>query len=87
MRLLFERRAGRARRHDRGGEVVDAEDQKEPVARCRDVGTRDRRMILDAPFVETEQHRAVGIDELSEVGMRRRTRREAEQRLVPRGRR
>src|SRR4029434_2130273 len=40
-------------------------------------------MVLDAPLVKAEQHGSIGVEKLTKVGMLRRSRWLAEQRLVP----
>jgi hypothetical protein len=47
------------------------------------VGTRQGGMVLDAPLVKAEQHGSIGVEKLTKVGMLRRSRWLAEQRLVP----
>ena len=64
-------------------EIFDAEKQQKAVPGCCNVGTRQRRMLVGSPLVKAEQHRAVGVDELSKVGVARRRRPLSEQRLVP----
>src|SRR4029079_16033448 len=51
-------------------EVVDAERQEQAVARLGLARAPQRRMILDAPRVKAQQHRAIRIDELAEIAMR-----------------
>ena len=64
-------------------EIVDAEEQEEPVARCRPLRAHQRRMLVRAPLVEAEQDSSIRIEDLTKVGMARRRCRLAEQRLVP----
>src|SRR6185312_10256628 len=40
-------------------------------------------MLFDAPLVETEQNRSIRVEDLPEVAMAGRRRRQAEERLVP----
>lgn len=65
-------------------EIVDADEQQQAVARPPTIGTRERRMLVRAPFVQAQQHRSVRVEELAPVVVRRMRRRLAEQRLVPR---
>ena len=83
MRLVVEVRAQLARPSQRPLVVVDPEEQEEAVAGNRGVGAEQRGMVLDAPLVQAEQHRAIRVEELPEVWMGRTRRRLAEQRLVP----
>ena len=64
-------------------EIVDAEEQEEPVARCRVVRARQRRMLVRAPLVEAEQDSSIRIEDLAKVGMARLCLGLAEERLVP----
>lgn len=64
-------------------EIIDAEEQEQPIAGCPFDGTRQRRVVMGAPLVEAEQHRSVRVEELTKVGMRGALRTLAEQRPVP----
>src|SRR2546426_5260922 len=55
VRLLFELGDESACLFQAHIEIVDAEEQEEPVARCRLVPARQRRMLVRAPLVEAEQ--------------------------------
>ena len=68
VRLLFEPGDERACPLQRQIEIVDAEKQEEPVARCRPL-LHQRRMLVRAPLVEAEQDRSVRIEDLTKVGM------------------
>jgi hypothetical protein len=63
--------------------IVNPEEQQEAVPRRAVVGPHQRRMVLDAPLMNAEQDSSIRIEELPKVGMTRRPRRLAEQRLVP----
>jgi len=52
-------------------EIVDAEEQQQPITGCALAGIHQRRMVLGAPLVEAEQHGSVQIEELTKVGMPR----------------
>src|SRR3984893_13845126 len=69
VRLLFEPGDERACPFQRHIEIVDAKEQKEPVARCRVVRARQRRMLVRAPLVEAEQDSSIRIEDLTKVGM------------------
>jgi hypothetical protein len=47
--------------------VINAEEQKETVAGCTILRTHQGRMVVDSPFVKTEQHRSIGVEELTKV--------------------
>src|SRR5205807_10522780 len=64
-------------------EIVDAEEQEEPVTRCRGVRARQRRMLVRAPLVEAEQDSSIRIDDLTKVVMAGSCLGLAEERLVP----
>jgi hypothetical protein len=83
VRLLFESGDERACPFQRHIEIVDAEEQEEPVARCRGVRARQRRMLVRAPLVEAEQDSSIRIEELTKVGMGRLCLGLAEERLIP----
>ena len=72
MRLFFEARDESARPLQCLVEVVDAEEQEEAVAGRPVVGTRQGRMVLDAPLVKAQQHGSIRVEKLTEVGMARR---------------
>src|SRR6266576_6666091 len=69
VRLLFEPGDERACPFQCHIEIVDAEEQEEPVARCRIVRARQRRMLVRAPLVEAEQDRSIRIENLTKVRM------------------
>jgi len=71
VRLFLELGDERARAWQYHVEVVDAEEQEKPVARSGLVRAQQRRMLVCAPLVEAEQHRAIGIADLTKVSMRR----------------
>src|SRR5207245_3097642 len=64
-------------------EIVDAEEQEQPVARWRLVRAHQGWMLVRAPLVEAEQHGSIRIEKLTKVVMARGRRRLAEERLVP----
>src|SRR5437879_13507842 len=69
VRLLFEPGDERACPFQCHIEIVDAEEQEEPVARCRVVPAHQRRMLVRAPLVEAEQDSSIRIEDLTKVGM------------------
>ena len=69
VRLLFEPCDERACPFQCHIEIVDAEEQEEPVARCRVVPAHQRRMLVRAPLVEAEQDSSIRIEDLTKVGM------------------
>jgi len=81
--LFYESRDKRVRPPQCHLVIVDAEEQEQTVAGCSVIGTLQGRMILDTPLVKAEQHSSIRIEKLAKVGMGRRRRRLAEQRLVP----
>ncbi|MDQ1636825.1 MAG: hypothetical protein QOF62_164 [Pyrinomonadaceae bacterium] len=83
VRLLFEPGDERACPFQRHTEIVDAEEQEQPVARCRVVRARQRRMLVRAPLVEAEQDSSIRIEELTKVSMGRLCLGLTEERLVP----
>src|SRR3984893_3668037 len=83
VRLLFEPGDERVRPFQCHIEIVDAEEQEEPVARCRIVRARQRRMLVRAPLVQTEQDSSVRIEDLTKVVMAGSCLGLAEERLVP----
>src|SRR5713226_1812974 len=83
VRLLFEPGNERACPFQCHIEIVDAEEQEEPVARCRPVRARQRRMLVRAPLVEAEQDSSIRIEDLTKVSMARSCLGLAEERLVP----
>src|SRR5207245_3754730 len=64
-------------------EIVDAEEQEQPVARWRLVRTHQGGMLVRAPLVEAEQDRSIRIQDLTKVVMARRRLGLAKERLVP----
>src|SRR5881628_1909921 len=83
VRLLFEPRDESACPFQCHIEIVDAEEQEEPVARCRLVPAHQRRMLVRAPLVEAEQDSSIRIEDLTKVSMARSCLGFAEERLVP----
>src|ERR1700731_922119 len=81
--LLFEPADERACPLERPVEIVDAEEQEEPVARWRLVRTHQGGMLVRAPLVEAEQDRSIRIQDLTKVVMARRRLGLAKDRLVP----
>ena len=67
VRLLFEPGDESACPFQGQIEIVDAEEQEEPVARCRRVRARQRRMLVRAPLVEAEQDSSIRIEDLTKV--------------------
>jgi hypothetical protein len=63
--------------------VVYAEEQEEPVARCRFGWAHQGGMLVRAPPVEAEQDGSIRIQDLTKVVMARRRLGLAEERLVP----
>jgi hypothetical protein len=64
-------------------EIVDAEEQEQPVARWRLVRAHQGWMLVRAPLVEAEQHSSIRIQDLTKVVMARKRLGLAKQRLVP----
>src|SRR5947207_2321991 len=83
LRLLFKPGDERACPLQCHIEIVDAEEQEQPVARCRVVRARQRRMLVRTPLVEAEQDSSIRIEDLTKVGMARLCLGLAEERLVP----
>src|SRR5262245_58187098 len=83
VRLFFQGADERARPRQRFVEVVDPEEQEEAVSRFGVGGTCQRRMLVGAPLVETEQYRSIRVEDLPEVVVGRSRLRQAKQRLVP----
>src|SRR4030081_1415514 len=83
VRLLFEPGDERTCPFQCHIEIVDAEEQEEPVARSRRVRARQRRMLVRAPLVKAEQDGSIRIEDLTKVVMGRLCPGLAEQRLVP----
>src|SRR5436309_13138712 len=69
VRLLFEPGDERACPFQCHIEIVDAEEQEEPVAGSRVVRARQRR--VRTPLVEAEQDSSIRIKDLTKVGMAR----------------
>ena len=65
VRLLFETGDERACPLQCHIEIVDTEEQEEPVARSRVVRARQRRVLVRAPLVEAEQDRSIRIQDLT----------------------
>src|SRR6185312_8081348 len=83
MRLFFQPADERARPWQSDVEIVDPEEQEEAVSRPGTVRTCQRAMPVGAPRVQTEQDRAIRIDDLPEVVMDGSRLRQAKQPLVP----
>lgn len=64
-------------------EIVDAEEQDETVARGRFSRAHQGGMFVRAPFVKTEQHGSIRIQDLTKVVMGWRRLGLAEERLIP----
>ena len=82
MRLVFESIDQIACPFEGYVEVVNAEEQKEPVA-SRYALAHQRRMLVRAPLVEAEQDGSIGIQDLTKVVMTRRRLGLTKKRLVP----
>src|SRR6185437_1098333 len=63
--------------------IIHPKEQEQPVARFRTVGAGQGRMVMLAPRVEAKQDRAIRVEQLPPVVMRRLRFRLTEQRLVP----
>src|SRR5690606_31757864 len=83
VRLLFESIGSRTSTGHRFIKIIDAKEQYQAISRLSTGRTRQRRMVVGSPPVETKQHRAVIIKNLSEIVMSRRRLNLAEQLLVP----
>jgi len=83
VRLLVEPGDERACSLEGHVEIVDTEEQEEPVTRWRLVRTHQGGMLVRAPLVEAEQDGSIRIQDLSEVVMGRSRLRLAKERLVP----
>src|SRR6266446_10642855 len=83
VRLLFESGDESACPFQRRIEIVDAEEQEQPVARSRLVPAHQRRMLVRASLVEAEQDSSIRIEDLTKVRMARSCLGLAEERLVP----
>ena len=83
VRLLFEPGDESACPWQRPVEIIDTEEQEEPVARRRPLRAHQRRMLVRAPLVEAEQDSSIRIEDLTKVGMARLCLGLAEERLVP----
>src|SRR6266496_5271150 len=64
-------------------EIIDTEEQEEPVARCRLGRAHQGGMLVRAPLVEAKQDGSIRIQDLTKVVMPRRRLGLAEERLVP----
>ena len=71
VRLLLEPGDERACPFECHIEIVDAKEQEEPVAGCRAVRARQRRMLVRASLVEAEQDSSIRIEDLTKVVMAR----------------
>src|SRR5512138_1114334 len=79
--FLLEAGSEGTRSRQRRVEIVHPEEEEQPVAGLRSIGARERRVLVVAPTVKTEEHRSVRVAQLPEVLVRRRRRGLAEQRL------
>src|SRR5258708_33309369 len=71
VRLLFESGDESACPFQRHFEIVDPEEQQEPVARCGPLRAHQRRMLVLAPLVKAEQDSSIRIEDLTKFGMLR----------------
>lgn len=67
MGLLLQLVDERARPGQSTVEVIDPEEQEEPVARLGALGARQRGMIVGTPRVETQQDRFIRVEDLPKV--------------------
>ena len=81
--LLFEPRDERACPLKRQVEIIDTEEQQEPVAGCSVIRACQRGMLVGAPLVQAEQDSSIRIENLPEVVVGRKCSGLTEQRLVP----
>src|SRR5580692_3895936 len=81
--LLFEPSDERTCPLNRQVEIIDTEEQQEPVAGCPVIGAHQGGMLVGAPRVEAEQNSSIRIEDLRKVIMGRNGSRLAEQRLIP----
>jgi hypothetical protein len=81
--LLFEPGDESACSLQRHIEIVDAEEQEEPVARYRVVRTYQGGMLVRAPLMEAEQDGSIRIEDLTKVAMARLCLALAQERLIP----
>ena len=61
VRFLCEARNERAGGRQDRIEIVDTKEQQQPVSRGGGVGARQRRMLMLAPLVQTEENGPIGI--------------------------
>lgn len=54
---------------ERHVEIIDTEEQEEPVAGLRALGARQGRVLMGAPRVKAEQDGFIRVDDLTEVVM------------------
>jgi hypothetical protein len=83
MRLFLQPADERARPRQSRVKVVNPEEQEEAIAWLGVVRARERGMVVSAPLMETQQDCSVRVANLSEMMMRGRGLRQAEQRLIP----
>src|SRR5512132_1005411 len=81
--LFFQPADERARPWQSYVKVVDPEEQEQAVSRLGVLGACQRRMLVGAPLVETEQYRSIRVEDLPEVVVGRGRLRQAKERLVP----
>jgi hypothetical protein len=67
MRLFFQPLNESVRPLQSHLKVVDSEEQEEAIARLGVVGTRQRRMPVRAPRVQTQQDSSIRVNDLPEV--------------------
>jgi len=83
MWLLFETGDKSARILQGHVEIVHSEKQQETIAGCSVLGTHQGWVLMGTPLVQAEQHRSIGIEDLTKKGMSRSGRRLSEERLIP----
>ena len=69
MRFLFESRSQHLRSIERRIKIVDAKEQQQSVAGRRKVRTRERRMLVRIPLMQTDEDCSVVIDDPIKVVM------------------
>ena len=81
LRLESSRKCARTRQHL--VKIVHAEKQKQSVAGFRPVRTCQRRVLMRAPLMKTQQDRSIRVEDLPEVIVSRARFRSTEKRLIP----
>jgi len=79
MRLLFQSAGHRLRPLKRKFEIIDTEEQQQPVARRPMIRGQQGGMLVGSPFVEAEQDGSVGVEDLPKIVMSGRCSRLTEQ--------